>query len=517
MTATAAALERTPICSVRGIAKSFDGTQALAGVDLDIHTGAVHAIVGANGAGKSTLMNIMAGALQPDEGEILLRDEPVRFHSVHDASRQGIAIVFQELSLFPTLSVVANLFSLREVRRFGLVRQREQKRLARPVLDEIGLQVDLEQPVGTLSLGKRQEVEIAKALLRDPHLLILDEPTSALNAREVERLMEVIRGLRERGDAVLYVSHRLEEVFAIADVITVIRAGRIVATSRTADTSINKIVQAMTGGTLERVEEKLRAPTIREADEPLRLVDFTIKGEVEDVQLTVRPGETVGLAGLEGSGVLPILEVLFGQRKLDSGKVLLAGGERAPRSVPAAVEAGIAYIPSDRRREGLMMEQSIHANLSHVIAGALRRAGFLLDIGGLRRNATAIAERLQIKAPSLRIPVASLSGGNQQKVVFGKWMQSRPRIILLNDPTRGVDVGAKAELYEAIRQLAAEGATILFVSSDLREYRLVCDRAVVLYQGRVVGELDRERLSEHTLLEAINVGRVEHSRAEVPA
>jgi ABC-type sugar transport system ATPase subunit len=215
--------------------------------------------------------------------------------------------------------------------------------------------------------------------------------------------------------------------------------------------------------------------------------------------------------------VLPILEVLFGQRKLDSGKVLLAGGERAPRSVPAAVEAGIAYIPSDRRREGLMMEQSIHANLSHVIAGALRRAGFLLDIGGLRRNATAIAERLQIKAPSLRIPVASLSGGNQQKVVFGKWMQSRPRIILLNDPTRGVDVGAKAELYEAIRQLAAEGATILFVSSDLREYRLVCDRAVVLYQGRVVGELDRERLSEHTLLEAINVGRVEHSRAEVPA
>jgi ABC-type sugar transport system ATPase subunit len=516
MTAAAApSLERSPICSVRGIAKSFDGTQALAGVDLDIYPGEVHAIVGVNGAGKSTLMNILAGAVRPDDGEVLLRGAPVNFQSVHDANRKGIAIVFQELSLFPTLSVVANLFSLREIRRFGLVRQREMKRLARPVLAEIGLEVELDQPVGSLSLGKRQEVEIAKALLGNPHLLILDEPTSALNAREVERLMEVIQEVRARGDAVLYVSHRLEEVFAIADVITVVRAGEIVSTTRTADTSINKVVQAMTGGALEAVEEKVRTPPTNGSGEPLRLIDFTIKGEVENVQLTVRPGEIVGLAGLEGSGVLPILEVLFGQRKLDAGKVLLGDGERAPKSVPAAVQAGIAYIPPDRRREGLMMDQSIHANLSHVLAGALRQAGFLLDIGSLRKNATAIAERLEIKAPSLRMPVAALSGGNQQKVVFGKWMQRQPRIILLNDPTRGVDVGAKAELYQAIRQLAEGGTIVLFVSSDLREYRLVCDRAIVLYQGRVAGELDREHMSEHTLLEAINIGRIERSPTEV--
>jgi ABC-type sugar transport system ATPase subunit len=264
--------------------------------------------------------------------------------------------------------------------------------------------------------------------------------------------------------------------------------------------------------------ELQRAPTNGHTPEQsLRLIDFTIRGEVEDVQLTVKPGEIVGLAGLEGSGVLPILEVLFGQRKLDAGKVLLAGGRPAPRTVPGAVKSGIAYIPADRRREGLMMDQSIHANLSHVIAGALARAGFLLDIGGLRRKASAIAERLEIKAPSLRVPVSALSGGNQQKVVFGKWMQSRPNIVLLNDPTRGVDVGAKAELYEAIRRLADDGAIILFVSSDLLEYRLVCDRAIVLYQGRVVGELAKKRLTEHTLLEAINVGRIDQPREEALA
>jgi ABC-type sugar transport system ATPase subunit len=517
MTAVAASRERAPVCSLSGIVKSFDGTRALAGVDLDIYPGEVHAIVGANGAGKSTLMNILAGAVQPDAGEVSIDGEPVRFHSVHDANRKGIAIVFQELALFPTLSVVANLFSLREIRRFGLIREREMRRLARPVLDAIGLDVDLGQPVGSLSIGKRQEVEIAKALIGRPRVLILDEPTSALNAREVERLMEVIRGLRERGDAVLYVSHRLEEVFATADVVTVVRAGRIVETTPTAETSINKIVQAMIGRAPEAIELQ-RAPTNGHTPEQsLRLIDFTIRGEVEDVQLTVKPGEIVGLAGLEGSGVLPILEVLFGQRKLDAGKVLLAGGRPAPRTVPGAVKSGIAYIPADRRREGLMMDQSIHANLSHVIAGALARAGFLLDIGGLRRKASAIAQRLEIKAPSLRVPVSALSGGNQQKVVFGKWMQSRPNIVLLNDPTRGVDVGAKAELYEAIRRLADDGAIILFVSSDLLEYRLVCDRAIVLYQGRVVGELAKKRLTEHTLLEAINVGRIDQPREEALA
>jgi ribose transport system ATP-binding protein len=518
MTAAAASpAEPRPICSLSGIVKSFDGTQALAGVDLDIYPGQVHAIVGANGAGKSTLMNILAGAVQADAGEVLIDGDRVRFQSVHDANRKGIAIVFQELALFPSLSVVANLFSLREVRRFGLIREREMKRLARPVLDSIGLDVDLGQTVGSLSLGKRQEVEIAKALLGRPHVLILDEPTSALNAREVERLMEVIRGLRDRGDAVLYVSHRLEEVFSIADVITVVRAGRIVETTPTAQTSINKVVQAMIGRPPETIELQRAPVNGHTPEQSLRLIDFTIRGQVEDVQLTVRPGEIVGLAGLEGSGVLPILEVLFGQRKLDAGKVLLAGARPAPRNVPAAVKSGIAYIPPDRRREGLMMEQSIHANLSHVLAGALARAGFLLDVGGLRKKAAAIAERLEIKAPSLRVPVSALSGGNQQKVVFGKWMQSRPNIVLLNDPTRGVDVGAKAELYQAIRKLADEGAIILFVSSDLLEYRLVCDRAIVLYQGRVVGELEKEHLSEHTLLEAINVGRIDRSSQEVPA
>jgi ABC-type sugar transport system ATPase subunit len=515
MTAAVAAPERTPICFLSRIAKSFDGTRALAGVDLDLYPGEVHAIVGANGAGKSTLMNILAGAVQPDEGEIAVRGETIHFGSVKDANAQGIAIVFQELSLFPTLSVVANLFSLREIRRFGILRKREMKRLARPVLEQMGLDVDLDEPVESLSLGKRQEVEIAKALLGRPDILILDEPTSALNAREVERLMQVIQGLRSRGVAVVYVSHRLEEVFAIADVITVVRAGEIVQTTPTVETSINKVVLAMTGHALDAIESAPAQAARETSEEPLRLIDFTIHGEVEDLQLTVHPGEIVGLAGLEGSGVLPILEVLFGRRRLDSGKVTMAGGRRAPRSIPKAVEAGIAYVPPDRRSEGLMMEQSVHANLSHVFAGALRNAGFLLDRGKLLKKAAAVCEQLEVKTSSLRSPVSSLSGGNQQKVLFGKWMQARPKIILLNDPTRGVDVSAKAELYKTIRHLADDGGIILFVSSDLREYGIVCDRAVVLYQGRVVGELDRQHLTEHALLEAINVGRVESSLTEV--
>jgi ABC-type sugar transport system ATPase subunit len=325
--------------------------------------------------------------------------------------------------------------------------------------------------------------------------------------------MEVIRGLRRRDVAVVYISHRLEEVFAIADVITVVRAGTIVETMPTAETSINRVVVAMTGRAPDAIDAKPAPTNGHGPDESLRLIDFTIRGEVENVHLTVRPGEIVGVAGLEGSGVLPILEVLFGQRKADAGKVLLSGGRRAPRSIPKAVKEGIAYIPSDRRTEGLMMEQSVHANLSHVLAGALRATGFLLDRRALRRKAEAIAQRLEIRAPSLHASVSSLSGGNQQKVVFGKWMQSRPSIILLNDPTRGVDVGAKAELYEAIRGLAEDGAIILFVSSDLLEYRIICDRAVVLYQGRVAGELDRDHLTEHALLEAINVGRVESAAA----
>ncbi|HEU0247361.1 MAG TPA: sugar ABC transporter ATP-binding protein [Gaiellaceae bacterium] len=515
MTVAPPAAARTPICSLSRIKKHFDGTQALAGIDLDLYPGEVHAIVGSNGAGKSTLMNILAGAVQPDEGEIVVRDRLVHFGTVKDASREGIAIVFQELSLFPSLSVVANLFSLRELSRFGILRQREMRRRARPVLEQIGLDVELSTPVHALSLGKRQEVEIARALLSSPDVLILDEPTSALNAVEVDRLMEVIRGLRQRGVAVVYISHRLEEVFAIADVITVVRAGEIVQTMLSSETSINEVVYAMTGRAPDAIEVSRPPVSSTTPESSLQLLGVTVKGELEAVSLMARPGEVVGLAGLEGAGVQTILDVLFGRRRPDSGAVVIPGGKRPPRSIPRAVQAGVGYVPADRRSEGLMMDQSVHANLSHVVAGALRRAGFLLDKRRLRKQADAIGQRLQITMASAASPVSTLSGGNQQKVVFGKWMQSRPSIILLNDPTRGVDIGAKAELYEAIRELVEEGTIILFVSSDLLEYRIVCDRAVVLYQGRLAGELERERLTEHALLEAINVGRVE--AATVPA
>ena len=504
-----AAPVRTPICSLTGITKSYGGVRALTGIDLDLYPGEVHAIVGGNGAGKSTLMKILAGAVQPDEGEIAVRGTQVDFGSVKDANREGIAIVFQELSLFPALSVVANLFSLREVCRFGIVQQREMKRAARPVLEQIGLDVDLEQPVQSLSLGKRQEVEIAKALLGRSDVLILDEPNSALNALETERLMEVVRGLRSRGVAVVYISHRLEEVFAIADVVTVVRAGAVVQTTRAAETSISEVVYAMIGRDPYAIAPHRAEPSERAQCESLRLEGLTIRGEIEGIDLTARAGEIVGLAGLEGAGVLPILDVIFGRRRPDAGTVVMPGRGRAPRSIPEAVRAGIGYVPADRHREGLMLEQSVHANLSHVAAGALRRAGFVLDGAQLRAQATAMSEELEIKTTSLAAPVNALSGGNQQKVVLGKWLQADPKIVLLNDPTRGVDIGAKTEIYQVVKRLADDGCIVLFTSSELLEYGLLCDRALVLFQGRLVGELERDAISEHVLLEAINTGRLE--------
>jgi len=483
------------VCALSGIEKRFGGVIALTGVDLEVHPSLVHAIVGENGAGKSTLMKIIAGAETPDAGHISMDGHDVDFGSVKQANDHGVAIVFQELSLYPELDVLANLFMQREITRMGLVQRAQMRRQAEPILDELGLRVDLDAPAGQLSLSEQQLVEIAKALLADASVLILDEPNSALNAAETERLFEIVRELRAKGVAVLFISHRLEEVFEIADVVTVMRNGQVVTTMPVEGTSIPKVISLMIG---RQYTEGAGAESYADkAGSPLRLRNVSVAGKVEDVSLSVAPGEVVGLAGLEGSGVSGVLEAIFGMARPQAGSITLPDGQPAPRSIRESVRAGIAMVPADRRRDGLMLSADIIANVAQVTAGTLGRFGFFLRQNRIEERANARVGDLNIVAGSVRSPVNELSGGNQQKVVIAKWLEADPRVVLLHDPTRGVDVGAKEEIYEIVRGLAREGRIVLFVSTELPEYVHLCDRVLVFYRGRVCGELERGAITTH--------------------
>jgi ABC-type sugar transport system ATPase subunit len=497
-----------PICAVHNIVKHYGGVKALVGVDWHVHPATVHALVGENGAGKSTLMKILAGAEQPTSGSVQVGGAPMLFRSVRDANEQGVAIVFQELSLFPDLDPLANMFMLREPRRFGVIQRGEMRRQAQPILDELGLDIRLDAPVSMLTLAERQLVEISKALLLNSKILILDEPNSALNAEESERLFAIIRKLRERGVAVIYISHRLEEVFAIADYITVLRNGQIVATTRSEDTSIPDVVSAMIGREATAFyHQRVYVPPVGAAG-VLRVDGVTSGTNAVDVSFNAAPGEIVGLAGLEGAGVSAILEVIFGLRRCEKGGVHLPNGAQAPASVTDAVHSGIAMVPADRRNEGLMLDQPVMTNIAQVTVGALGRLGFFLRQRHLDARAQTRADALKIKADSIYTTVGNLSGGNQQKVVIAKWLDADPRVVLLNDPTRGVDVGAKEEIYRIVQQLADEGLVVLFTSTELPEFIHLCDRVLVFYRGRIVGEMGRADLTTQRLLEAINTGLI---------
>jgi ABC-type sugar transport system ATPase subunit len=498
---------RTPACSVSNVKKNFGGVKALVGVDLEIYPGRVHAIVGENGAGKSTLMNVLVGAVQPDEGYVTVNGDLVQFTNVREANQHGIAIVFQELSLFPDLDVLANLFLGREATHLGLISRNEMKRQAAPVLQQIGLShVSLDRPVGTLNLDEQQLIEIAKALLADSRILILDEPNSALNAGETERLFDVIRDLRDQGTAIIYISHRLEEVFQISDIITVMRNGEVVATLERSRSSISEIVSLMIGR--KPTEFYAQRAGYTGERKTLSLAGVTVSGKVNDVCLAAASGEVIGLAGLEGAGVQTIFEVMFGIWPAYEGKIVLPDGKSAPRSVPEAVRTGIAFVPADRRKAGAMLRQSVLENLNLITAGALGRFGFVLRHNRLEERAAKRRQALNIVMDTLDSPVSQLSGGNQQKVVLGKWLEADPDVVLLNDPTRGVDVGAKEDIYRIIHNLADEGRIVLFTSSELPEFVHLCDRVFVFYRGRVAGELPAGALSEQKLLEAINTGQV---------
>ncbi len=479
-----------PIIRLDHLTKRFGGVTALDDVSFEIGRGEIHAVVGENGAGKSTLMKILAGVYTPDAGEITLRGVAVSIGDPLVARKLGISIVFQELNLFPDLSVAANIFANREMERGKLLNQRAMVAEARQTLDMMGVSLDPRGKVGKLSVGEKQLVEIARTLQQRSEIVIMDEPTSALNATESERLFTILRRLRDRGLTIIYVSHRLEEVFSISDRISVIRDGRYQGTWRTAETSIPDVIAQMIG---RRLEETFPERAV-DADGGEMLLDVRELAKAPGmgpVSFGVRAGEIVGFAGLEGSGVEDIFQILFGLEKPSGGNVVYGGMNVRPTSPFAAIKQGWGLIPANRRDQGLMLDWSIRRNTSLTVLDRLLSALGLVDGKKERALAGEYVRKLNVATDSLDKRVVNLSGGNQQKVVVAKWLATGPRLLILNDPTRGVDIGAKTEIYGLCDQLAREGLALLFTSSEIEETLGVCDRILVLSRGRIIREFGR--------------------------
>jgi rhamnose transport system ATP-binding protein len=501
-TATGTMPAAAPTVAARNLAKRYGGVRALTGVSLDIWPGSVHALLGENGAGKSTFVKILAGAERPDEGEVRVRGRPLAFNSPAEARQSGIAVVHQELSLFPDLRVISNVYAGQEEHgRLGWLRHRRMRAAFAATMSEIGWSVSLDREVGRLGLAEQQMVEIMRAFHFRADLVLLDEPNSSFSDTESRALYDAVRRFRSRGQAFLLVSHRLDEALAIADDVTILRDGRVVHAGRAADLSVREAVELMVGAAGQAPP---RARSTVPADAPLRLATSrAAAGRLSDLSLELRRGEIVGVAGLDGSGVQELFDALFGVRRLDRGTMALDGKPYRPRSPADAIRAGVASIPADRRVDGLMMNRAVGENIVLVILGRLATALGLVRGSAIHAAARRFIGRFRIRAANADVAVATLSGGNQQKVVLAKWLAADPSVLLLNDPTRGIDVGAKAEVHEVIRELAAAGVAILVWSSESEELLGLCHRIVVLGKGVRSAELDPVRATRHDLVLAI--------------
>jgi ribose transport system ATP-binding protein len=495
--------QRVPdhVLEMRGIRKVFPGVVALGGVDFALRAGEVHVLLGENGAGKSTLIKIMAGVVQPDSGAMELEGRPVRFRNPAAATAAGIACIFQELSLLPHLTVADNISITNPPRRFGLIDRQAQRRIAEKALARAGApDIDSHARVMDLPLSRRQMVEIAKALGRDPKLLILDEATSALTAADVEKVYEILARLRKEGLAILYISHRMHEIEALADVCSVFRNGQHIETFAKGTKSDDEVVELMIGREYRHV---FPAKPVRDQPPPrmLEVERLSWGGVLHDVSLSVGRGEIVGIGGLDGQGQRELLLALFGVLRGVGGTIKVDGRPVRITSPKKAKSAGLdmALIPEDRKGEGLMLPMSVGDNISMASIGQLTK-GIVVDRGQEERRVDEMVRRLAIKVGDLGDPAATLSGGNQQKVVIAKWLMTNARIVLLNDPTRGIDVGTKQEMYQLLRELADAGTAILFYTTDYDELIGCCDRVAILYGGRIVRELEGAALNEHDIV-----------------
>ena len=486
------------ILEMRGIDKTFPGVHALRAVDLDVRVGEILGLVGENGAGKSTLVKILAGAYGRDAGEILIAGEAVEASSPNEMIGRGIAVIYQEPSLAPHLSVAENIFMGRlPTRRFGIVDRRKLVEDTAVVAERLGLDIDPGARVGTLSVARRQMVEIAKALSRDARLIVLDEPSAVLADAELDGLVRVMHRLAEKGVAFVYISHRLNEVFRITDRVTVMKDGRVVATERTADMTPDRLVRLMVGRDLGQIYGERHGGAA--GDVALEVRGLTRVGVFDDVAFVARAGEIVGIAGLAGSGRTEVLRAIHGADQIDAGTIEIFGQPVTIRSPRDAIAHGIGLLTEDRKADGLLLLQAVGTNVTISRMDEVAPSG-VIRTDHERRVVTGYIDRLSIRTPSGRTRVRNLSGGNQQKVIFAKWLNARCRILLIDEPTRGVDVGAKREIYALLRDLAARGTAIVMVSSELPEVIGISDRIVVMREGRIAVTLDAAEATEERIM-----------------
>lgn len=483
-----------PVIRLQHISKRFPGVVAVDDVNVDIYPGEVHVVAGENGAGKSTLMKLLTQVEHPDAGRVIISGHPVGFHGPHYAQELGIAMVYQEFALAPHLSVAQNLFLGREPLRLGFIDRRSEARKAQELLARVSLDIVPTRLVSTLSVAEQQLVEIAKALALDAKVLILDEPTATLTEREIERLFAVIRDLTSRGIAILYISHRLDEIFHIADRVTVMRDGKIIETLPRKEIDEKLLIRLMVGRDIENLYPK---PETTIGEVMLQVAGLTRRGVLQDCSFEVRAGEILGFAGLIGAGRTELARAVFGADHSDAGSIRLDGKELHIKAPSDAIEAGIGYLTEDRKREGLAMTLGIDQNIT--LANLPTSLGFL-KLRTEQRTALRARDQLNIRTPSIRRRVQLLSGGNQQKVVVARWLETKARVLFFDEPTRGVDVGAKAEMFGLIGKLAREGRAIVLISSYLPELINMCDRILVMHEGRIAGELSREQFSEERII-----------------
>ncbi len=485
------------LVEMRGITMTFPGVIALDDVSFESRAGEVHAVVGENGAGKSTLMKILAGVYQPDRGEILLGGRPARISSPHEAQQLGISIIYQELNLLPDLNVAENVFLGREPRGpFGLVDARALEAQAQAVLQRLGVDIDPRWRLGRLSVAQQQMVEIAKALSLNAQIVIMDEPSAALGGRDLEKLFEVIAALKQNNVAVIYISHRLAEVFQVADRVTVFKDGKVVATHAVSDIDRPSLVRMMIGRTLSETFPA-RGKTVGE--EVLRVEGLCCGEKLTRVSLSVHRGEIVGVAGLVGSGRTELAQAIFGARRIDDGEVRIRGQKVRIESPRHGLQHKLGFLTEDRNLEGLVLGLSVSENAALPSLSGRQRFGFV-DRRAEHKVVKQMADNLRIRTPSLSQEVEYLSGGTRQKVVLAKWLISGPELLIFDEPTRGIDVGAKAEIWQLMRDLADQGKAILMISSELPEIVGISDRIVVMHRGCVVGELPGEMATEERVM-----------------
>lgn len=490
-------MSKTPILQMKGISKRFPGVQALEQVDFDVYPGEVHALVGENGAGKSTLMKILSGIYPKDAGLIILNGDEVEFNDPIEAQKYGISVIYQEFDLAQNLTVAENILLCREpANSLGLIKRREFNRIARESLDKLGIAVNPNTLVSHLKVAERQMVAIVKALSFNAKIIVMDEPTSALSEHEIELLFAIIENLRSRDVAVIYISHRLQEITKIADRVTVLRDGRLVGCVQTAEVTTDQIVAMMVG---RELKDFFRKEEVQIRDVVLEVEHLEQEGVVHDVSFQLRAGEILGFAGLVGARRTETARLIFGLDQRDSGDIFLNGKLVDIKTPDDAIALGVAYVPEDRKTQGLILSWTLAENTTLPRLSEVSRRGFI-DFRAEEAVAQKYVTSLDIKTPSVQQQVMYLSGGNQQKVVIAKWLMTNPKVLILDEPTRGIDVGAKSEIYALMSQLAKQGLGIILISSELPEILGMSDRIIVMREGYVTGELLRDEATEEKVM-----------------